>query len=179
MAKKKVLIRHLAESCGLIPKPTHQRIMVQISEKVKNDVQNFYLRDDILYQLPGKRDSIVIREADRSKTIHQKRILLSSLLENYELFIEENSNISISRSSFAELRPPFVIPKAALAHRNCLYLYRENICLLLKSLDKHVNGNYWSSLEKFTDSLVCSTENVQCMFGQCELCVSCKLKKIL
>ena len=101
--KKKVLIRHLAESCGLIPKPIHQRITLQIFEKVKNDMQKFYLRDDISYQLSGKRDTIVIREADGSKTIHQKRILLNSLRENYELFIEENSNISISRSSFADL----------------------------------------------------------------------------
>ena len=103
---------------------------------------------------------------------------MNSLRENYDLFIEENSNSSISRSSFAELRPPFVIPKSALAHRNCLCLYHENICLLLKSLDKHVNGNYCSSLEKFTDCLVCSTENEECMFGQCELCGSYFIDKV-
>ncbi|CAF3391449.1 unnamed protein product [Rotaria socialis] len=80
---------------------------------------------------------------------HEKEILR----ENYEFFKEENKNVNLSRSPFAELRPVFVIPKAALAHRNCLCVYHENICLLLKSLDKYVGGNYCSSLETFT--IVC------------------------
>ena len=168
--KKKAIVQHLAQTVGLIPKPTHQRTALQLDDKLKNDVHNFYLRDDISYQLPGKRDTVVVKQDDGSKITHQKRILLNNLRENYELFKEENLNVNLSRSSFAELRPPFVVPKAALAHRNCLCLYHENVCLLLKSLDRNVGGKFCSSLQTFTDSLVCSTNNEECMFSCCSVC---------
>ena len=131
---------------------------------------NFYIRDDISYQLPGKKDTIVVKKDDGSKVTYQKRILLNNLRENFELFKEENKDVSLSRLSFAQLRPSFVISKAALAHRNDLCLYDENVCLLLKSLDKHIGGQFCSSLQTFTDSLVCSTNNQECMFSCCPLC---------
>ena len=140
-SKKNVIIQHLAQDVGLIPKPTHKRIALQLGDKLKNEVRNFYLRDDILYQLPGKKDTIVVKEDDGSKITYQKRILFNNLRENYELFKEENKNVSLSRSSFAELKPPFVLSKAALAHRNCLCVYHENICLILKSSIKMLMVN--------------------------------------
>ena len=175
--KKKVVVQHLAEQFGLISKSKHQRTSLQLADKVKTEVENFYLRDDILYQLPGKRDVVVVKDSNGSKVTYQKRILLNNLRETFELFKEENNNVNMSRSSFAELRPAFAIPKAALAHRNCLCLYHENICLLLKSVDKSVDGKYCSSLQAFTDCLVCSATNEECMFGRCLLCRDFFLKK--
>ncbi|CAF1536035.1 unnamed protein product, partial [Rotaria sp. Silwood1] len=138
--KKKVIIQHLAETFGLIPKSKHQRTTIQLADKLKNDVHNFYLRDDISYQLPGKRDTVVIKEDDRSKVTYQKRILFNNLRETYELFKEENDNVYLSRSSFAELRPPFVIPKAALTHRNCLYVTHDKFVVdsALKIILNHI-----------------------------------------
>ena len=107
---------------------------------------------------------------EATKITYQKWILLNNLRETFELFKEENNNVNISRSSFAELRPTFVIPNAALAHRNCLCLYHENICLLLESVDKYVDGKYCSSSQAFTDCLVCSATSEECMFGCCLLC---------
>lgn len=168
--KKKVIVQHLAEKFGLLLKSTHQRTSLRLADKLKDDIHNFYVRNDISYQLPGKRDTVVVKDDDGNKVTYQKRILLNNLRENYEFFKEENKNVNLSRSSFAELRPVFVIPKAALAHRNCLCLYHENICLLLKSLDKYVGGKYCSSLETFTNCLVCSANNEDCMFGCCSIC---------
>lgn len=176
--KKKVIVQHLAEKFGLLLKSTHQRTSLRLADKLKDDVHNFYIRNDISYQLPGKRDTVVVKQDDGSKITYQKRILLNNLRENYELFKEENKDVNLSRSSFAELRPAFVIPKASLAHRNCLCLYHENICLLLKSLDKRVGGSYCSSLEIFTNSLVCSTNNEDCMFGCCLVCEDFFAEKI-
>ena len=155
---KKAVIEHLAQNVGLIAQPTHERSSLQISNKIK---------DDVSYQLPGKRDTIVVKHNDGSKTTYQKRILFNSLRENYQLFVEENSGVTLSRSFFAELRPAFVVPKAALSHRNCLCLYHENICLLLKSLDKFIHGKFCSSLEMFTNSLVCDKKSEDCMFQHC------------
>ncbi|CAF1928651.1 unnamed protein product [Rotaria magnacalcarata] len=102
---------------------TWERTSLKFADKLKDDVHNFYVRNDISYQLPGKRDVVVAKEDDGRKITYQKRILLNSLRENDELFKEENKNVNLSRSSFAELRSVFVILKAALVHRNCLCFY--------------------------------------------------------
>ncbi|CAF0901140.1 unnamed protein product [Didymodactylos carnosus] len=167
-AKAKARVR--AQKFGLIPKPTHHRTSVQLSAKLKKDIYNFYVRDDVSYQLPGKRDTIVVKDDDGQKTTYQKRILINNLRENYELFKVENKNVDLSRSAFADLRPPFVVCKAALAHRVCVCVYHANVDLFLKSLDKCIAEKVCSSLETFTQSLVCNTENEECMFSQCPLC---------
>ena len=46
----------------------------------------------------------------------------------------------------------------------------RNVCLILQSVDKYVGRKYCSSLQIFTDCLVCSTTNEECMFGRCSLC---------
>ncbi|CAF1401516.1 unnamed protein product [Didymodactylos carnosus] len=168
--KKKIIVQHLAQKFGLIPKPTHHRTSVQLSEKLKKDIYNFYVRDDVSYQLPGKRDTIVVKDDDGQKTTYQKRILINNFRENYELFKVENKNVDLSHSAFADLRRPFVVSKAALARRVCVCVYHANGDLFLKSLDKCIAEKVCSSLETFTQSLVCNTENEECMFSQCPLC---------
>ncbi|CAF1376703.1 unnamed protein product, partial [Didymodactylos carnosus] len=91
----------------------------------------------------------------------------------------ENKGIIISRSSFADLRPPFVVPKAALAHRICVCIYHENANLILKAIDKFVKGNVCSSLQQFTWALVCNTVNQECMFLACPLCESNFQEKVI
>ncbi|CAF1499873.1 unnamed protein product, partial [Didymodactylos carnosus] len=138
------VIQHLAQKYDLIPKPVQQRTCAHISDKIKNAVHKFYLRDDVSYQLP-----------------------------------EENKGIIISCSSFADLRPPFVVAKAALAHRICVCIYHENVNLLLKAIDKFVKGNVCSSLQQFTRTLVCNTVNQECMFLACPLCESNFQEKVI
>ena len=100
--KKKIIVKHLAESYNLIPKSKHQRTSLKLADKLKNDIYNFYIRDDISYQLPGKKDTVVVKEKDGSTVTYQKRILFSNLRENFELFKEENKDVDLSRSSFAQ-----------------------------------------------------------------------------
>ncbi|CAF0821932.1 unnamed protein product [Didymodactylos carnosus] len=149
--KKKDVIQHLAQKYNLAPKPVQQRTCANISDQIKNVVHKFYLRDNVSYQLSENNT-------------------FDNLRESFELFIEENKGIIISRSSFADLRPPFVDPKAALAHRICVCIYHENANLILKAIDKFVKGNVCSSLQQFTGTLVCNTVNQECMFLACPLC---------
>ncbi|CAF3417473.1 unnamed protein product [Rotaria socialis] len=70
--KQKVVNQHLAEKFGLVPKSKHQRITLQLADKLKTDVHNFYQRDDISYQLPGKRDTVVVKDDDGKILTYQK-----------------------------------------------------------------------------------------------------------
>ncbi|CAF4671364.1 unnamed protein product [Rotaria socialis] len=173
-----IVIQYLTEKFGLVPKSKHQRITLQLADKLKTDIHNFYQRDDISYQLPDKRDTVVVKDDDGKKVTYQKRILINNLRETYEFFKDENKSIDLSRSSFADLRLVFVVSKSALAHRNCLCVYHENVRLLLKDVDKYVDGTHSSSLSTFTDSLVCSTNNEECMFGCCSICKDSFSEKI-
>ena len=90
--KRKLVIRALAQTAGLLPHDTHQRATRVLPTKIKNDIILFYDRDDISYQMPGKRDTIVVNE-NRKKITYQKRILLYNIREAYELFLAENPGI--------------------------------------------------------------------------------------
>ncbi|CAF0905978.1 unnamed protein product [Adineta steineri] len=172
-SKKKIVIQTIAQSLGLISQSHHKRSTRQVSLKVKDDIIKFYCRDDISYQMPGKRDTIVVRE-NGTKSTHQKRILLYNIREAHQLFLSEYctsiSDPVIARTSFAELRPGYVLIKALMSHRVCVCAYHENVNLLLEALVKHVKGGMCSDLQTFTSALVCDESNEACMSSNCKTC---------
>ncbi|CAF3420657.1 unnamed protein product [Rotaria socialis] len=149
--KKKIVSQALAQSVGILPKDSHQRVSRKLSTKIKDTVVLFYCRDDISYQMPGQRDTIVVKN-NYSRTTYQKRILLYTIREAYEIFLVENPGISIARTIFAEMRPEHVVIKSCMAHR------------------KHVHGSICSDLHSFTSALVCDESNYNCMASSCLLC---------
>ncbi|CAM4807381.1 unnamed protein product [Rotaria magnacalcarata] len=86
---KIMVVRALAQAVGIVPQNDYQRTTRQLSSNIKSNVISFYCRDDILCQMPGKRDTIVVNH-DRNKTKYQKRILLYKIPEAYELFLTEH-----------------------------------------------------------------------------------------
>ncbi len=129
----------------------------------------YYFRDDISYQAPGKKDTIMIKENDLKKTL-QKRYLLYSLRELHQLFIQENPNITISRSSFQDLRPSNVLYKSSTPQNVYVCVYHENISLLLKALDEQIYGLKSIDLNAFVKLLVCDDTQQACMFTDCNRC---------
>ncbi|CAF4866414.1 unnamed protein product, partial [Rotaria magnacalcarata] len=117
-AKQKLVIQAIAQSIGLLGPSLHKRNTRHLSCKLKDDIVKFYCRDDISYQMPGKRDTIVDRQ-NGTKSTHQKRILLYNIREVHQLFLSERSGSALdpSKTSFAELRPQYVMIKALMSHR--------------------------------------------------------------
>ncbi|CAF5120222.1 unnamed protein product [Rotaria magnacalcarata] len=89
-AKQKLVIQAIAQSIGLLGPSLHKRNTRNLSCKLKDDIVKFYCRDDISYQMPGKRDTIVVRQ-NGTKSTHQKRILLYNIREAPQLFLSERS----------------------------------------------------------------------------------------
>ena len=77
--------------------------------------------------------------------------------------------VSISRSSFAKLRPKHVLYKRTLPHRTCLCVIHENVCLLLDSLSRDV-PHISNDLHDYTAELVCSQDDESCMMSDCAVC---------
>ena len=60
-SKKKLVIQAIAQSIGLIDLASHERTTRRLSRQLKDAIVEFYCRDDISYQMPEKRDTIVVR----------------------------------------------------------------------------------------------------------------------
>ena len=80
----------------------------RIPNEVASKVIQFYTAMDVSREMPGKKDCITVREG-RTKTVKQKRLLLSNLREAYIQFKQINPDLAIGFSTFASLRPREVI----------------------------------------------------------------------
>ncbi|CAF3285377.1 unnamed protein product, partial [Rotaria sp. Silwood2] len=123
----------------------------------------------VSYQAPGRQDSITIK-VDGIKQTLQKRFLLFSLREVYQLFIDEYPQHKIGRSSFQELRPPNVLYKSSMPHNVCICKYHENIDLLITALSEHIQDFKSIDLQSFIKLLVCDENREVCMFSNCDEC---------
>ncbi|CAF1620576.1 unnamed protein product [Didymodactylos carnosus] len=143
------LVQHLAQNLGIMKQnKEHERATKAIPLAAQIEVREFFCRDDISYQAPGKRDSITIK-IDGIKQKLQKRYLFFTLREAYQLYIDEGPYVIISRSSFKDLRPPNVLYKSSTPHNVCVCLYHENVSLLLKALNEHTDGLKTINLQSF------------------------------
>jgi len=164
------LIKQVAETLNIINvERTYERNQQSLSTDTKKQVYDFYFRDDISYQAPGKKDTIIIKENGEKKTL-QKRYLLYTLNELYQLFIEENPQVVIGSSSFKDLRPCNVLYKSATPQNLCLCVYHENISLLLQSLNQNIHNLNSIDLNSFVKLLVCDDTQELCMFSNCTQC---------
>ncbi|CAF4475344.1 unnamed protein product, partial [Rotaria sp. Silwood2] len=129
--KRIMVVQHLAQNLNIISKTTHQHTRQQrsLSIELKELVIQFYQRDDITYQLPGKRDYVTVTDDNGKSMTLQKRILLYNIRETYQLFVNEysNKNVDLSLTSFNELRPVNILIHSYMPHRSCLCIYHENV----------------------------------------------------
>ncbi|CAM4793442.1 unnamed protein product [Rotaria magnacalcarata] len=164
--KRQQILTRVGQDLGLFQKPISQRVQASIPMDVIQKVKEFYNNDSISWQAPGKRDCITVRE-NGIRVKYQKRFLLFNIREVHQLFVQDNPGASISRSSFAEFRPIYVLPKKTLAHRICICVTHENVNLLLKALSGHVQG-LTNSLNTFLSKLVCDGKQESCMMSSCD-----------
>ncbi|XP_060754349.1 uncharacterized protein LOC132865864 isoform X2 [Neoarius graeffei] len=132
-------------------------------------VVEFYKRDDISRQAPGKKDVVIIRVEGKKNKI-QKRHMTMSLMEAYRLFKEDHPEVTVGKSKFAELRPPFVLLRSDTPKNVCLCKYHENTSLLLNCAYKHLPRMAFKSVSNYVDAVVCSSGSVACMLNECDEC---------
>lgn len=159
--------RELKRSYGILPEvQSMSRGRHRITEEVKLKVKRFYEDDEVSRMCPGKKDCISIRDENGEKVNVQKRLVLGSLREMYELYKTDDNNPDISFSSFAALRPKHcVLAGASGTHSVCVCTYHQNPALLLSALN--CPG---LTCEDLIDMAVCNSDNRDCMMGNCDQC---------
>lgn len=162
--------------CNLLPRfevdkqrPSPKTTHTGISAETKALVQNFYERDDVSRQAPGRKDVVITRNTDGQKVQIQARHLTSSFKETYAFFQTEHPEVVIGKSKFAELRPKHVLLSNKLPRNVCMCRYHENVIMALGALNKVAPGIPCYSHE-FPESVLCSPPTRNCWLNLCDDC---------
>ena len=135
--KRAMMVKRLSSEAGCQEAtfPLIKQGGTALSKELKAAVIEFYMRDDISRQAPGKRDTVAVRENNERKTM-QKRHLSMNLSEVYQLFKQENHNKKIGNSKFSSLRPGHMQLSSQMPRNVCVYRHHQNMILILEALHK-------------------------------------------
>jgi hypothetical protein len=128
-AKARAVVKKLAENCGLTNKSEERTSHLALSSSVIDQVVSFYHKDDISSLTAGKNEVVIVRN-DGNKTTHQKRYMIMTISEAFQVFKEDFPNVKVGLSKFDVLLVSF-FPQYV-----CGCLYHSNVILKLDALTK-------------------------------------------
>ncbi|XP_052122650.1 uncharacterized protein LOC127749257 [Frankliniella occidentalis] len=165
------------KSDGILCTPTPKQGK-KLSDETEKKVIATYEDDMNSRMMPGKRDykSVII---DGKRVQVQKRLLLLTIKELHQLFIEEFPTFKISLSKFAMLRPTYVILAGASGtHSVCVCTIHQNVKLMLHGagledgveLEDGELVQGFKNLEECMSLMLCESRSDECFFGTCKQC---------
>ena len=122
----------------------------QLPLSTELQVKEFYKSEDISRVMPGKKDTVSVKDKDGVKKLEQKHLVLCNLKDAYHLFREKYPNDDIGFSKFAELRPKeCVLVGGSGTHSVCVCTTHENIKQMF--LGANLNRLHWADESDYTD----------------------------
>lgn len=100
----------------------------KLTDEGKKLICVFYNRDDISRQMPGIKDVKTVKSNTGMKMRVQKRTMIMSIREAFEIFKETHPEISIGKTVFYNERPAHILTINDTSHNvwrmyNALKLY--------------------------------------------------------
>ena len=138
---------------------------MKVTPETHNKIIAFYNSDLVSWQMPGKKDYVVVNKNGIEERI-QTKVLLTTVREAHGIFKSENQ-VKVGKPTFASLRPDHVLPISERDQTVCCCIYHENFDLLCDGLRRIQPIPTRQSL---LDMVVCESENVRCNLGQCKSC---------
>lgn len=171
--KKRAVVAGVAERIGLKVDSKRNENLVRsfhhgpsISEDIVRNVQNFYIRPDISYTMPGMKDEITIWIGG-TKTRKRKYYLTMFLREAYRIYIDFYLDEKIGLSKFCALRPQNVLLMHETPPDQCKCRIHENFILKLKGLKIDYDS------QTFWENTLCDTTlNSPCWQSVCDHCAN-------
>lgn len=141
-----------------------------ISPEVVNLIQNFYQCSRNSRASPRAKDVVKVRHENGEIELKHRVFLLDNLSDFYHKFLDENKNVKVSVSKFAELRPRNCVwPGKDGHHITCVCEIHENFKFLLRAI------GYDGKTEDFINAVVCKNKKGvrdNCHLGYCSDCPS-------
>lgn len=136
-------------------------------------VKEFYRSDEISRACPGLRDYVLHQENGEKKAI-QRRMVLSNLVEAFELFKEKFADVKVGFSKFASLRPPECVLAMEKygTHTTCVCCYHQNVKLIFDSMKRNGLCDDLSNYRELIDMMMCETtvQTSDCHLNSCQKC---------
>lgn len=165
-AKKQQILMELTKD--MTKKAPHKQLKVE--PEINKTVRNFYLREDVSVILPGKKDTIAIKDNDGKKIIERKRVMVDSKLNLFKTFKGENPELKIGKTKFFSLTPPVVKSFLKMPEYSCLCKYHENFKKLFLCGKSWLVDKSIDTYDEFIRKSVCSVDNYDCMMNLCNGC---------
>ena len=127
---------------------------------------------DTSYEFPGRKDYVRVRQADGKCDKMTKHVLMLTLHESYELWIEENPTMKVSLTTFCNLRPPNVLLRNKMPQNVCVCIYHENMNMAISAVHKFCDS-FPKGHRDLLKCLTCKEDNIlseTCQFGDCRGC---------
>lgn len=137
-----------------------------------NSIKQFYHREDISREMPGMKQFKSVKTSSGIKEKFQAQYLTMTIGEAFEIFKLENPDVLVSKSTFNNLRPAYILPSNKTPHDVCSCKYHQNIKLIFDSIQKYIIDDLIESVKDLIIKLVCCTDNFDCMFGKCAKCMN-------
>lgn len=135
-----------------------------ITDTIKNSIQDFYEEDDNSWLCPGKKEFIT-----KKKIRKQKRYLRDTIQNLHSKFLKLNPNTKISYSFFCKYRPFWVVTPNVNARETCLCKDHENMELVVSAMKKNGLIAEKSAFEVLK-TLCCDPRDLDCLSRKCNLC---------
>lgn len=151
-----------------------KKLCMRIPETTTNAVRAFYLQDSNSKILPGMKDVMSIK-VDGERRAAQKRLILYTIKELYDMFQTSHPEMNISLSYFCHLRPKnVVLPGASGTHVVCVCTIHQNIILMVDSISDLLNSiqseDKPKTYQDFLKLIMCDDPDRDCYFSECEKC---------
>jgi len=89
--KKLAIVKQIAKNYGLIKEAAHVKKTSHLSDNEIEKVKEFYSSDLVSRQLPGRKDYVSTKCGDENIKL-QKRVLIMTVIEAYQLFVKKHTN---------------------------------------------------------------------------------------
>lgn len=141
-------------------------------ETIRKALKYFISDDyDCTRQSANKSDVKMIWE-NGEKVPKVKRFMIKSIRETYNEFKKANERLKIGLTKFYSVRPSWVVPQPEKV--TCLCVQCTNFNLMVSGLKAFLSSGTFDSMdalrETILNAIVCSRENIDCLFGACNQC---------
>lgn len=133
-------------------------------------VESFFRKNEISRIASGKDDVKSVKNAvTKKRELKTIRYMLMTVSEAYQCFCKQYPNVSVSKSTFFNLRPKEVLPISKTPHNVCVCPHHANFTFLVTALNRAI-PEFPKTYKKLFEESCCDTLNELCMTGCCYSC---------
>ena len=107
--------------------------------EVREEIRNFFWLPEVSRDVPNKKDVIRIKNAEGQKIAFQKKVMILSLSEAFQLYMTQHPDRKLSFSTFYKQKPKNVRRISETFRRSCLCTICCNMSLKCEALKKFVS----------------------------------------